>query len=164
MSVLYEVLPPEFSPALSTYIKYLFNNPGARNYDTPLAMPTLISFLERFDPLLFGLVYEEIESKVQSQCKGDFENPKLQGVLDWVNGDVLRWITGIYDRNSSGSPDDIKKMLKPTFSRFEYHIHKTLAQLRTTELFQIIIAYPRSSPALEDIKVGLRPCRDLLSC
>lgn len=125
-------------------------------------MPTLISFLERFDPLLFGLVYEEIENKVNRACRGDFKQSKLQGVLDWVNEDVFDWVSGIYDRNSDGSLDETKKILKPTFSRFEYHIHKTLVQLRMTELFEIIVNYPESAPALEDIKVS--GCHTFQAC
>lgn len=96
-------------------------------------MPTLISLLDRYDPLLFGLIYEEIEKKVQRECKADFEQPKLKSLLSWVNGDVLAWVSRVYERNMDGGLEDAKKILKPTFSRFEYHIHKTLVLLRCAQ-------------------------------
>ena len=38
-------------------------------------------------------------------------------------------------------------------SRFDFHLTKTLCDLRTRELFDIIIDFPESTPALEDLKV-----------
>jgi anaphase-promoting complex subunit 2 len=93
-------------------------------------MPTLLALLDRYDPLLFGLIYEEIEAVVERDCKGDFKNPKLSGLLDWLGTHVLGWVCGIYAKDAYGGLEEAKKMLKPTFSRFEYHVHKTLGLLR----------------------------------
>lgn len=42
----------------------------------------------------------------------------------------MGWVTGIYEGNLEGGNEEAKKFLKPTFSRFEYHVHKVLCQLR----------------------------------
>jgi hypothetical protein len=48
--------------------------------------------------------------------------------------------------------------MKPILSRIDYHVNKTLSDLRTTELFDIIVSYPDTLPALTDLKV--RPGED----
>lgn len=136
-------------------------------------MPTLITLLDRYDPLLFGLIYEEIERKVDHECRGQFTEPKLAALLEWLTGGVLAWVSRIYARSVEGGQEEAKKMLKPTFSRFEYHVNKVLCALRcvhrrarlrtevgadpsncrTTELWDMIVEYPNSLPALEDLKV-----------
>jgi anaphase-promoting complex subunit 2 len=116
-------------------------------------MSTLMSLLDRYDPLLFGLIYEEIEKRVHQDCAGQFDGPKLEALGAWLNGPVMGWVSGIYAKSVEGGQEEAKKMLKPTFSRFEYHVHKTLCLLRTTEMFDMIVDYPDSKPALDDLKV-----------
>lgn len=47
--------------------------------------------------------------------------------------------------------------MKPIYSRIDYHVSKTLSDLRTTELFDIIVSYPDTLPALDDLKVRPSP-------
>ncbi|GAA5869819.1 hypothetical protein JCM3774_000505 [Rhodotorula dairenensis] len=166
---LYGSLPPRFVPAFRVFVRNLltFDSPAmAFTSEYPRAMGTLVTILDRYDPVLFGLIYEEIETKVHRDCRGRFQEKKLDSLVTWLNGagngagtmgGVMGWVSGLYangEKRSSG--DDAKKFLKPTFSRFEYHIHKILCQLRTTELFDIILAFPSSQPALEDLKICLQ--------
>ncbi|KWU47479.1 hypothetical protein RHOSPDRAFT_30906 [Rhodotorula sp. JG-1b] len=166
---LYGALPPRFVPAFQVFVRRLltFDSPPlAFKPEYPRAMSTLVTILDRYDPVLFALVYEEIELKVQRDCRGHFQDKKLDSLLTWLNGSgvgagtsggVMGWVSGLYANSEKrGSGDEARKFLKPTFSRFEYHIHKILCQLRTTELLDIIGAYPTSQPALEDLKVCLQ--------
>ncbi|CEQ40634.1 SPOSA6832_02277, partial [Sporobolomyces salmonicolor] len=163
LAALYFILPPRFAPALQIYLRTLLSYSPATSASSPaypLAFPTLITLLDRYDPLLFGLIYEEIEAKVERDCGGQYREKKLEGLLKWLNGagdggGVMGWVSGIYEGNLEGGNDEAKKFLKPTFSRFEYHVHKVLCQLRTSELFDIVLDYPQSQPALEDLKVCL---------
>ncbi|GJN89751.1 hypothetical protein Rhopal_002740-T1 [Rhodotorula paludigena] len=169
LASLYFVLPPRFAPALQAFFRTLltYTSPGAAVPPAfSRALPTLITLLDRYDPLLFALIYEEIESKIQSDCRGAYTASKLEPLLKWLNGagsssagksgGVMGWVSGIYEGGAGeGGNEEARKFLKPTFSRFEYHVHKVLCQLRTTELFEIILAYPASTPALEDLKTCL---------
>lgn len=157
MSSLYLILPPRFSPALTTFLRSLLHSgPSPELSQTySSAIQTMMGLLDRYDPLLFGLIYEEIEKKVETDCKGEFEEPKLVGLLEWLTGSVLDWVSELYARPVPGGLEEAKKMLKPTFARFEYHVHKTLGLLRSTELFDIIIDYPESKAALDDLKTCL---------
>ncbi|KAL8292852.1 hypothetical protein RQP46_000546 [Phenoliferia psychrophenolica] len=158
LTSLYSVLPPRFSHAFTTYLRSLLHSPSSPSSPSSslsphsLAMPTLITLLDRYDPLLFGLIYDEIEKKVDRDCRGDFAAPKLAALNDWLAGGVLGWVSTIYARSVEGGQEEAKKMLKPTFSRFEYHVNKVLCALRTTELFDMIVDFPSSLPALEDLK------------
>ncbi|SCV70983.1 BQ2448_3745 [Microbotryum intermedium] len=161
LTCLYSILPPYFTPALGTYLRYLLHlSPPLASLPPSHAhaLSTLIPLLDRYDPLLFGLVYEEIEKKVARDCRGVFDQLQLQALLGWVNGPVLNWVAGLYEKTLSegatGS-EEAKKLLKPTFTRFEYHVHKTMGVLRASEMFDIIVDYPRSTSALEDLKVCL---------
>ncbi|GAA5882042.1 hypothetical protein JCM16303_005574 [Sporobolomyces ruberrimus] len=162
LSSLYYLLPPRFAPSLSSFLRVLLTFPHPTSSVPPsysLAFPTLITLLDRYDPLLFSLIYDQIESRTLSTCRGQFREKRLEGLIKWLNGGggegVMGWVTGIYEGNLEGGNEEAKKFLKPTFSRFEYHVHKVLCQLRTTELFDIILDYPNSKPALEDLKLCL---------
>ena len=48
--------------------------------------------------------------------------------------------------------EEARSMLQGVGSRFDYHVCKTLCDLRTQEIFDIIIDYPDSQPALQDLK------------
>ncbi|GAA5855675.1 hypothetical protein JCM8547_001640 [Rhodosporidiobolus lusitaniae] len=214
LSALYSSLPPSFAPALQRFLRFLLSLPSASSSHSspssslshlisqqyphfPLALPALVTLLDRFDPLLFGLVYEEIEKRVEGECRGKWGEKRLEEVVRWLNGGaggkgeagggggVMGWIVGIYEaeqggggvgaggaggaggdvkgkgKEREGTPalggagsraEEAKKFLKPTFSRFEYHVHKMVGQLRCTEIYDIILAFPSSQPALEDLK------------
>lgn len=48
-----------------------------------------------------------------------------------------------------------QQTLRPMFARFDYHACKTLFDARIGDsLFDIIVRYPDSMPALEDLKVS----------
>lgn len=81
-------------------------------------------------------MYEEIEKKVKRDCTGEFGEPKLVPLLIWLNGGVLEWLSGIYEKNLEGGTEEAKKLLKPTFTRFEFHVHKTLCLLRCGRCFR----------------------------
>ncbi len=51
------------------------------------------------------------------------------------------------------SEEDVLAVMASVGSRFDFHMTKTLCDLRTRDLFDIIINFPESTPALEDLKV-----------
>lgn len=89
-----------------------------------------MTLLGRYDPLLFALVYDEIEAEVKRRCQGVFRQERLKGLVEWLQSSVLGWVGGVYERSMEGGLEEARKFLKPTFARFEYHVHKVLGQLR----------------------------------
>lgn len=135
LSTLFSILPLEFSAALTFYLRSLLAStvpPALDSSDTasPLALSTLIAILDRYEPLLFGLIYEAIEAKVTTACRGHWRLRQLPDVLTWLSEGVMTWVSSIYARAVEGGQTEARKMLKPTFARFEYHVHKTMGLLR----------------------------------
>lgn len=76
------------------------------------------------------MLYEEIEAKVTDESKGEYRSSKLTDLVTWLGTDVMLCLSNIYAGGAEGGEADAKRMLKPTFARFEYHLYKSLGQLR----------------------------------
>ncbi|KAL7414537.1 hypothetical protein BDY24DRAFT_360993 [Mrakia frigida] len=107
-----------------------------------------LSMLARFGPELTSIAYEEIEKKVRGEAKGEWgRSGMLRELRGWGRGVVGAWWEGFY-----AGHDNIDQIMKPIYSRLDYHVCKTMSDLRTTELFDIIVSHPDTLPALEDLK------------
>ncbi|KAK9701972.1 Anaphase-promoting complex subunit 2 [Basidiobolus ranarum] len=98
-------------------------------------------------PILHG----EIEKIVTSKCKGEFDRPLLSIILKELSTVILPWLRLILASrkadNVAMSMDYIKCK-----TRLEYYMYKCFSDMRIDELFDIIVDYPDSEPALHDLK------------
>ena len=58
----------------------------------------------------------------------------LEELGAWLGGEVLEWVCGFYETSKAGT-EETRKILKPTFARFEFHISKSLGALRSGPSF-----------------------------
>lgn len=93
----------------------------------------------------------------------------------WENGWRVRWCLGCschmlearnlvshfsfwrvtnFDAWYFSLADEARAMLQGVGSRFDFHMNRTLCELRMREIFDIIVDYPESNGALKDIKAG----------
>jgi anaphase-promoting complex subunit 2 len=120
-----------------------------------------LGMFERFEPLLFGVVYSHIESRLQTTCASDFTTEgQLEDLGSWLTNDVGTWLVGIYSMAFHHLDEEAAraraiKALKPAMQRFEWHIASGTFKLRLGELFDIIVDYPESMPAIKDLAVCL---------
>ncbi|KAJ1967374.1 Anaphase-promoting complex subunit 2 [Dispira parvispora] len=96
------------------------------------------------------LVRWVVNAVVTSQCTGDFESSWLGSLLHWVRGPLVRWILTVNPGNGHQPSLDSAVVHHAT-----HVLHETYRELRVTELFRIIVDYPDSLPALQDLKVCL---------
>lgn len=98
----------------------------------------LVSILERFDTLLFDVVYGMIGSHVATQCARTMTTTTtgaaavdrvLPAVLAWLKSDVMQTLTTLYER-VLGSGLDARRLLRPSLAKFEYHAHRCMASTR----------------------------------
>jgi hypothetical protein len=75
----------------------------------------------------------------------------LGELRDWMSEQVVPWMLLIYARGATNA-EEARSMLQGVGSRFDFHINKTLCDLRTNEIFDIIIDFPESNGALMDLK------------
>ncbi|KAF8051066.1 hypothetical protein N665_1809s0005 [Sinapis alba] len=103
----------------------------------------------------------------------DYRTSVLGSIKEWIQTVPLQFLNALlsylgdsvsYGTTSSGLTSPLACCPSPTFSkvasegivrwklRLEYFAYETLQDLRIANLFEIIVDYPESSPAIEDLK------------
>lgn len=134
--------------------------------DSAAAVQTLqalhyLGLFERFEPVLFSVVYMQIDERLETVCAGDFSTEGLlESLSAWLVSDIGNWLVNIYmlafhhlDEESARAK--AVKGLKPAMQRFEWHLATGMFKLRLSELFDMIIDYPDSTPAIQDLAICL---------
>lgn len=95
------------------------------------------------------VAYKFIEQHLQSTCRGNFENRCLHILEKWLKGTVLEWFQLLYRTRADYEACPTMASLKDHLSHFLYD---TYVKVRMDQLFNIIIEFPESQAALEDLK------------
>ncbi|CAH1119635.1 unnamed protein product [Phaedon cochleariae] len=106
---------------------------------------------------LTNLIYGYIHSHIQKICKDSFDSSFVSTLEKWLQSVVLNWLRDIYCFDSSTSISDSMGMFEKKLVNFLYNSY---TKTRIDQLFNIIIEYPESLPALEDLRLCL-PRTDL---
>ncbi|CAL5068553.1 unnamed protein product [Urochloa decumbens] len=118
-----------------------------------------------------------LKSKVYELAGDDYRVPVLGCVKKWIQAVPLQFLHALliylgdsveYDSGSSGLKSPLasrpssfpgigvpSEALVRWHMRLEYFAYETLQDLRIGKLFEIIVDYPESSPAIEDLKLCL---------
>ncbi|XP_077299821.1 anaphase promoting complex subunit morula [Arctopsyche grandis] len=119
-----------------------------------------LQLLERLTgQVLTNLIQQRIENYVQESCKGTFDVSHIAALEAWLESTVMSWLTRIYCGGSTVPPSDnsyIKDAIDTFKQKLTYYLYETYTRIRIDQLFNIIIEYPDSQPAIEDIKICLR--------
>uniref|UniRef100_A0A0A9Y699 Anaphase-promoting complex subunit 2 n=1 Tax=Lygus hesperus TaxID=30085 RepID=A0A0A9Y699_LYGHE len=113
-----------------------------------------LELLERLaGEVLTSLIHKQIESHVQETCKGSFDVSFIAPLEKWLDSVVVGWLTRLY---SSGPECPVTQEKLNTFNRKLHHLlYETYTRTRIDQLFTIIIEYPDSDAAIDDLKVCL---------
>jgi anaphase-promoting complex subunit 2 len=151
-----------------------------------------LGLIDGYESVIASVGYEHIEAHVLETCTGQWGNTMLDVLRSWMSDKVVPWMLVIYARGAatggcffcifSGVVDEsvgfvvgeeARSMLQGVGSRFDFHINKTLCDLRCVsslicantmyslicnrirEVFDIIIDFPDSMGALNDLKVPI---------
>lgn len=98
---------------------------------------------------LRALIYKRIENHVQETCKGSFVS-HLSNLEKWLKTVVMGWIKGVY-----GDDPETKDLIDKCDKKLTHFLYENYTKTRVEELFNIIIEFPDSQPALVDLKVCL---------
>ncbi|EAU93610.2 ubiquitin-protein ligase [Coprinopsis cinerea okayama7 len=115
----------------------------------------VLGLIDRYESVIASVGYEFIEKHVIEVCEGNWSKPMLEELRNWMSAKVVPWMLQIYARGAT-STEEARSMLQGVGSRFDFHINKTLCDLRTREIFDIIIDFPDSMCALQDLKECLQ--------
>lgn len=120
-----------------------------------------------FAPVFTHVLHEEIDRHVAAKCGGAFEETALEPMLDWLDVVPLGWLRLLYppapahdpaagtamgpgaDAGGDEGTDTLRQEWGP---RLAFHLHQTLGALRIGELFDIIVDFPDSQAAVEDLR------------
>ncbi|RXW21342.1 hypothetical protein EST38_g4511 [Candolleomyces aberdarensis] len=160
---LFSILPPSFASGFKALVSWALSPEDFPPTDsltarTPIATVwqhcETLGFLGRYESVISSVGYERIERHVLETCEGNWSSPMLPELRVWMTNKVLPWLLAIYVRGAANTTE-AQGLLAGVGSRFDYHLMKTLFELRTKEIFDIIIDYPDSTGALQDLREGL---------
>ncbi|KAJ8670804.1 hypothetical protein QAD02_002063 [Eretmocerus hayati] len=107
---------------------------------------------------LTWLIEERIEGHVARVCARSFDASQLQPLDTWLETVVMSWLVRIYAGGSSrcSSLEPRQRDAVNTFKqKLSYFMYETYTRQRIDQLFNIVIEYPDSRPAIDDLRVCL---------
>lgn len=78
--------------------------------------------------------------------------------MQWLDSVVLNWLTRIYNQGSlkiEAQNARVKDVLKEFRIKLEYYLYETYAHIIIDQFFTVIIDFPDSKPAIDDLKICL---------
>ncbi|KAG5679053.1 hypothetical protein PVAND_008650 [Polypedilum vanderplanki] len=105
---------------------------------------------------LTHLIQNEIYNHIQKTCKGNFDTQHLKNLEKWLDTIVLEWLTRIYN-NGSSKLDPTNTKIRESINCFQmklkYFLYEKYANSIIDQFFNIIIEFPESQPAIDDLKL-----------
>lgn len=112
-------------------------------------MNTTLKNLNLMKPLVGDIVIKIVryftEKKISAKCKSNFSVSFIDELQNWVENTVKKWIIDVYGLSEHHEIDSIG-------TRLIKFLNDTYADIRVTHLFDIILDYPDSEAAIEDMR------------
>ncbi|XP_034109479.1 anaphase-promoting complex subunit 2 [Drosophila nasuta] len=102
------------------------------------------------------LIKLKIKEHINDTCLGIFDRSHLKQLETWINDVVMTWLTSIFTEWRSGDDinnEQIPESVQAFKVKLTYFMYETFAQNVISQFFSIIIDYPDSTPAIEDLKI-----------
>jgi anaphase-promoting complex subunit 2 len=104
---------------------------------------------------LTNLIQDQVAKHINDKCRGNFDSPHLESLKLWLNEIVVEWLTRIYN-NGSSKVDPANTKICDSINYFkvklEHFLHEKYANTIIDQFFNIIIEFPDSQPAIDDLK------------
>ena len=123
-----------------------------------------MDLLERLSSdVVAKIVRTKIESHVEETCQGSFTTSHLASLEEWLDRVVMGWVSMLYSSAPLSIPksntphrlqnnDGSGNILTSFRQRMCHFLYETYTRARIEQLFNIIIEFPESQPALEDLR------------
>ncbi|CAK9787026.1 unnamed protein product [Cutaneotrichosporon oleaginosum] len=148
--LLYAAFPSSFQDCLFHYLSYSLEAAGARDDDGggkhtyPSQHLLGLNVVHRYATTLMRVAFDEIERITSEEAAEGLTERRLTRARQRVSSSLSHWMSAIFQGNEA--------LLRSIYSRFDYHLCKSFFDIRTNELFDIIVDFPDSMAALEDLK------------
>ncbi|XP_068695380.1 anaphase-promoting complex subunit 2-like isoform X3 [Montipora foliosa] len=105
------------------------------------------------EPAVLSVIHAEIQRRIKERCKGVFECSFLVSLIHWIDTELCGWLCLIFNTGENASHRTSTDMsLDEWKPKLQYFMYKSFADLRIDQLFDIIVEYPDSLPAIQDLK------------
>lgn len=113
-----------------------------------------LSTLEWFDlteDIVLGMIHTRVQHRITSLCGAQFDQSYLERLIEWVTCEIMPWIKTLIKRECK-----VNEIARRWEAGIQCYVYDRFANLRISELFDIIIEFPDSTCAVVD----LRNCLD----
>ncbi|BEI91550.1 uncharacterized protein CcaverHIS019_0403700 [Cutaneotrichosporon cavernicola] len=148
--LLYAAFPASFQDCLFHYLSYSLEAAGAHEEEGNVkhAYPSQhllgLNLVHRYATTLMRVAFDEIDKIAAEEAAEGLAERRLARARQRVSSSLSNWMSTIFQGNEA--------LLRSIYSRFDYHLCKSFFDIRTDELFDIIVDFPDSMAALEDLK------------
>ncbi|KAH9512448.1 Anaphase-promoting complex subunit 2 [Bulinus truncatus] len=98
------------------------------------------------------IVHCQIEKHIEDSCKGNFDTSHIGDLEEWLDQHVLGWLKQMYACKQTASQMASVVAFR---DRLRHFIYETYAKSLIVQFFDIIIDYPDSKPAIQDLSACL---------
>ncbi|XP_011153030.1 anaphase-promoting complex subunit 2 [Harpegnathos saltator] len=118
-----------------------------------------LELLERLvGNMLTSLIHIRIENHVIQSCDKTFDVSQLIPLENWLETVVMSWLIRIYSGGFSKTvalSDEVRNAINTFKRKLSHFLYETYIKVRVDHLFSIIIEYPESQAAVEDLRICL---------
>ncbi|XP_067629026.1 anaphase-promoting complex subunit 2 isoform X2 [Eurosta solidaginis] len=101
---------------------------------------------------LTSLVQKCIQDHIKETCYGIFERSFLRQLEYWLNETVINWLRKIFSQDATSDVNTLN-IINGFKVKLTYFLYENVALSITEQFFSIIIDFPESIPAIDDLKV-----------
>ncbi|XP_017018674.1 anaphase-promoting complex subunit 2 [Drosophila kikkawai] len=105
---------------------------------------------------LTALIRLKIKEHINDTCMGIFDRSHLKQLETWLSDVIMSWLANIFSEwkaKDCMSEDDAPAPVQSFKVKLTYYMYETFAQSVIGQFFSIIIDYPDSIPAIDDLKI-----------
>ncbi|XP_017070448.1 anaphase-promoting complex subunit 2 [Drosophila eugracilis] len=105
---------------------------------------------------LTALIKLKIKEHINDTCMGIFDRSHLKQLETWLSEVIMPWLRNIFTEwkpKDSISDPEVPDSVKSFEVKLTYFMYETFAQSVIGQFFSIIIDYPDSIPAIDDLKI-----------
>ncbi|KZT56877.1 hypothetical protein CALCODRAFT_542803 [Calocera cornea HHB12733] len=146
-------LPPSFTLGLRLFLRTTL--PSLPANAQLFHMLEQLGISERFDKTFIDVMFDEVEQRIMDSCPGMWREPRLESIRTSARELEERWLTMVYGHMfvRTQNNDWFRNAMMMVTGRLDHFISRTLVELRTSEIFDIIVDFPDTLPAIQDLRL-----------
>ena len=150
-SIAHEVLLRQYGVQLRVVVNHFVlqsfksNKKLGANFNDEITLIKQFGFADMYKSDILKQLNDEIESFISKRLRGEYEEPALPVVEDWVSTSLITFCESIFNENELGYFDNLKQY-------FLQQTYVALSRARAQELFDMVRDFPDSTPGVVELR------------